>query len=139
MLVSSPKAPGRRHLKRNVAIAVAVLVVLSVSVVEVVGYVFGVTGCPGCPPNLAIISTTCSHASGECIMLVANRAVPPQGTITGAGPAANFTLNGGPVSVPYGGQASVTVLLSGVPTGHAATGYLTQADGPNLAFTAVVQ
>ena len=113
--------------------------VLSVSAVEVVDYVFGVTGCPGCPPNLAVISTTCSHASGECIMIVANRAVPDQGTITGAGPAANFTLSGGPVSVPFGGQATVTVLLSGVPVGHAATGYLTQADGPNLAFTAVVQ
>ena len=121
------------------AIAAAVLVVLSVSAVEVVDYVFDVTGCPGCPATLAITSATCSHASGECILTVANPGGPGQGTITGAGPAANFTLNGGPVSVPYGGQASVTVLLSGVPTGHAATGYLTQADGPNLAFTAVVQ
>ena len=89
-------------------------------------------------------SVACSASTQTCTMSVANSGTT-DGEITGAGPGpgsgAAVTASGARILVPAGSPGtSVTVTLSGtVAKGETVSGYLTQGNGPNLYFTAVLQ
>lgn len=63
-----------RHLKRNLAIATAVIVILSVSVVIIAGFVFGLSGSVGPVPTspVQITSVSCSVRNNSCELVMLN-------------------------------------------------------------------
>ena len=63
-----------RHLKRNLAIAVAVIVILSVSAVIIASFVFGPSGSVGPVPTspVQITSISCSVRNNSCELVMLN-------------------------------------------------------------------
>jgi len=139
------------HRKNRKAISpvlatVILIAITLIAAVAIATFVFGIFGTSASPATLSIVSSSvsCSHATGLCTMNVANGGTAG-GSITGAGPGlgsgAAVTFTSTQASIPAGspGQSVTIGMTVAAAAGQTITGYLTQGNGPNLYFSAVVQ
>ena len=137
-----------RHLKRNVVILVAVLVILTVGAFAVADFVFGVSGCPGCPaaPSpVQFTSVSCSVRDNSCELVMLNT-----GTVTARAGFCAFNPILGPrngvnnsVIVPGGSgvfsdePGGSTNQVMSIAPGATVTAYCTPVGNPPVAGTPV--
>jgi len=159
------RIPSKRKAISPVLATVILIAITLIAAVAIATFVFGIFGTSASPATLSIPSSSviCSAAGGtldgvtgvpvnDCVMKVVNTGTAG-GSINGAGPGSGaivFTLTGSgpigggayaagaPVSVPSNGGIYVVVHLSAYTTGQAITGFVTQGNGPQLTFTAVL-
>jgi len=161
------RIPSKRKAISPVLATVILIAITLIAAVAIATFVFGIFGTSASPATLSISSASvvCAHTAAaapidgvaaanipasSCVLIVKNTGTT-SGSINGAGPGTGSVtfatiaygtpnaVSGGQVSVPANGQeALVITATSGLVAGQTISAFLTQGNGPNLFFTAVV-
>lgn len=143
--------------RRGVAPIIAELILIAITLTTAAAlstYFFGLIGTYASPATMSIqpSSVFCAAPGGSSVSLPDGAPVPPgecgmtvfnsgtaPGTIAGAGPQDSFPgLVAPSYSIPADGHGDVFMRTTAA-AGFTLSGYLEQADGPDLLFSVVVQ
>jgi flagellin-like protein len=137
---------GHSHGRKAISPVIATVILIAITLIAAIaiaGFVFGLFSTNTNQANLSILGTV-SCSSGVCTLTVQNSGALA-GEITGVGPStftedatgcAGVAFTSGSCAVAANSQ--VAIKIDYTTTGQV-TGYLTQSNGPQLTFTAVLQ
>jgi len=160
------RIPSKRKAISPVLATVILIAITLIAAVAIATFVFGIFGTSASPATMSIQSSTvaCWNSAGtgtapvvgavtvtkgDCAMKVQNTGTQA-GSINGAGPSGQYTgafvvagacASAASCSIPANSNGNVVEIVgvaAALTSGQAVTGYLTQANGPNLIFTVIV-
>jgi len=134
---------SRKRKAISPVLATVILIAITlIAAVAIATFVFGIFGTSASPAQMSIQSSSIvCPTTATCHMTVINGGTVA-GSINGAGPATGtvkFSLtNGTAWTVPANGQVRIDLAVTGGTSGQTVQGYLTQSNGPNLAFSTIL-